>query len=297
MASEISVSRKFKKRSPNLRRATQIIDSRNYSNFDLSELCGTIGMEELAYGAFKNSRKLFNKSLIAANDNSFAQAQWVAKNKNLALVFPDTPINSHYKEALSFDKFFSGDYKSSLQYAIEWHEEVPYSLKCAMFGAGVATTFLRDYKTSIQILSDYLLTNQRSKAALNDLAYAYALNNEVENAQKRLDIAAKEIDYGHLEEVDICLVATQGLILFRTGNVEAGSRLYENAIDVSKKLPRKEVQYTAQLNYCRELPRHSDDDSNRLKATIILNEIPNYPAGTPIFVLRNEVEGILQRPL
>lgn len=295
MASEISVSRKFEKRSPNLRRATQIIDSKNFSNFDLSELCGTIGMEELENGAFKKSRKLFNQSLTAANDNSLAQAQWVSRNRNLALAFPDAPINVHYKEALSYDKFFSGDYKSSLQYAIEWHEEVPYSLKCAMFGSGVATTYLKDYKISIQILSDYLLTNQRSKAALNDLAYAYALNNDVENAQKKLDIAAKEIDYNHLEEVDICLVATQGLVLFRRGDVEAGSRLYENAIDVSRSLPRKEMLYTAQLNYCSELLRHSNEDSNKLKVTNILNEIPDFPEGTPISILRKEVEGKLQK--
>lgn len=295
MASEISVSRKYDKRSPNLKKALQLIDSNDFSSFDLSELCGTVGMEELENNGFKMSRKLFNQSLKAANDNSFAQAQWVARNRHLELVFPQAPINVHFKEALTYDNFFAGDYKSALQYAIEWHDEMPYSLKCVMFGSGISTIFEKDYNTSIRLLSNYLRTNQRSKAALNDLAYAYALKNDTVNAQKKLDVAAKEIDSDHYEVVDICLVATQGLVLFREGDEVKGSRFYENAIDASRQLADKVMLNSAQLNYSREILLHSNTEANREKVANILKEVQQYNKGTANYELKAEVDELMKK--
>lgn len=295
MASEISVSRKFKKRSPFLKKAFQLVDSNDFSSFDLSELCGTIGMEELENNGFKKSRKLFNQSLKAANDNSFAQAQWVAKNRHLDLVFPNAPIDMNFKEALSYEKFFAGDYPSALQYAMQWQKEMPYSLKCVMFGSGISTIFQKDYQTSIRLLDNYLRTNQRSKAALNDLAYAYALDNDTVNAQKKLDMAVKEIDRNHYELVDICLIATQGLVLFREGNEELGSEFYESAIESSRRLSDKEMLHSAQLNYSRELLLHSNTEANREKVTNILQEVLPYPKGTANYELKAEVEELLKR--
>ena len=294
MASEISVSRHYDRRSPNLKRAIDLIDSKNFSNFDLSELCGTIGMEEYESGAYKKSRKLFNQSLTAANDNSFAQAQWMAKNRQLDLIFPNAPINTSFKEALSYEKFFAGEFNSALQYAIQWQDEVPYSLKCAMFGSGISTTFKKDYKTSIRLLSTYLQTNQRSKAALNDLAYAYALNNDTVNAQIKIDLAAKEIDRNNYELVDICIVATQGLILFREGFVEEGTKCYEIAVESSRRLPDKDMLHSAILNYTRELLLHSNTTDTREKVVSLLGEVPEKPNDSANAVMREEVEKMLR---
>ncbi len=294
MASEISVSRKFDKRSPNLRKATELIDSKNFSNFDLTELCGTIGMEEFENGGYKKSRRLFNQSLTAANDNSFAQAQWVAKNRQLELVFPNAPINTSFKEALCYEKFFAGEFKSALQYAIQWQDETPYSLKCAMFGSGISTTFQKDYDTSVRLLNTYLQTNQRSKAALNDLAYAYALNNKTDKAQEKINLAAKEIDKNNYELVDICIMATQGLILFREGLAEEGSKFYEAAIESSRLLTDKEMLHSAILNYTRELLLDSNTAEVREKVVNLLGDVPEKPSDAAANVMREEVEKLLK---
>ena len=294
MASEISVSRKFEKRSPNLRKALELIDSKNFSNFDLTELCGAIGMEEYENGGYKKSRRLFNQSLTAANDNSFAQAQWMAKNRQMELAFPNAPINTSFKEALCYEKFFAGDFQSALQYAIEWQDETPYSLKSAMFGSGISTTFQKDYKTSERLLSTYLQTNKRNKAALNDLAYAYALDNDTENAQKNINLAAKEIDRNHFELVDICIVATQGLIFFREGMPEEGSKFYETAIASSRRNQEEDMLHSAILNYTRELLLHSNTTENREKVVRLLKEVPEKPNDTANAVMREEVEKLLK---
>lgn len=294
MASEISVSRQAEKRSPYLKKAFDLIDSKNFSNFDLTELCGAIGMEEFENGGYRKSRKLFNQSLTSSNDNSFAQAQWMAKNRQMELVFPNQPIDTSFKEALCYDKFFAGEFKSALQYAIQWQDEMPYSIKCAMFGSGITTTFLKDYDKSEKFLSTYLKTNPHSKAALNDLAYAYALHNKTKEAQENLNLAAREIDRNNFELVDICLVATQGLTLFRMGDAEEGSKYYELAIESSRRSREDDMLESAILNYTRELLLYSNSAENREKVVNLLAEVPEKPKDSANGVMRGEVEKLLK---
>ena len=294
MASEISLSMQAEKRSPYLKKAIELIESKNYSNFDLTELCGAIGMEEFESGGFKKSRKLFNQSLTASNDNSFAQAQWMAKNRHLELAFPNKPINTSFKEALSYEKFFAGEFKSALQYAIQWQDEMPYSIKCAMFGSGITTNFLKEYDKSEKFLNTYLKTNPRNKAALNDLAYAYALHNKTKEAQKTLNLAAKEVDRNNYESVDICIFATQGLIFFRNGMSEEGTQYYDIAIESSRKFHEDELFESAILNFSRELLLHSNTAENRETVVNMLAEVPERPRDSAFGVMREEVEKLLK---
>ena len=294
LASEISVSSKFGKRSPNLKRALDLIDSRNYSNIELSELCGTMGMEELVNAEYKKSRKLFNQSLLGANDNSFAQAQWVAKNRNLELIFPNVPINKSFKEALCYERFFAGDYKGALRYAEAWQDEMPYSQKCVVFGSNISTTFEKDYKTSIKLLETYLQTNRHNKAALNDLAYAYALNKDPDNAQKQVDKAMKVVDANNPEPVDICLGATQGLILFRKKAVEKGSEFYEAAIQACERMRRFDMLYSARLNYAREILLYENNEVNREKVQRLISDIPDSEKGTERHELIKDVKKMFE---
>lgn len=294
MASEISVSRHFDKRSPNLKRAGEMIDSRNYSNSDLSELCGTMGMEELENAGYNKSRKLFNQSLTAPNDNSFAQAQWVAKNRHLDLIFPNQSIDVNFKEALCCESFFVGDYKAAIRYAQDWQDEMPYSQKCAVFGSNISTTFEKDYKTSIRLLKTYLQTNRRNKAVLNDLAYVYALDDDTESAQKQVDKAMKAVDMKTLEPADICLVATQGLIYFREKAVEEGSEFYEAAIQACERMRRLDMLYSAKLNYARELLRYKNDEESREKVVKLISDVPEAEKGTERYEQLKDVKKMLK---
>lgn len=294
MASEISVSRHFDKRSPYLKRAGELIDSHNYSDFDLSELCGTLGMEELENAGYKKSRRLFNQSLTAPNDNSFAQAQWVSKNRHLELTFPQQPINVNFKEALSYAEFFMGDYKAALRYAQEWQDEMPFSQKCVVFGSNISTTFCKDYKTSIKLLGTYLLTNRNNKAALNDLAYAYALDDDTVNAQKQVDKAMKGVDMKNPEPADICLVATQGLIYFREKAIEEGREYYETAIKACEKIRRFDMLYSAKLNYSREILHYKNDEESREKVVRLIADVPKAEKGTERYEQLKDVKIMLE---
>lgn len=297
MASEISVSRMFKKNTNNVKRAIQLIDSRDYSDFDLSELRSTVGMEEFGSGSYKNGRNLIHKSLLAPCENSIAQAQWIVNNTNVELEAP-LVISPYFSEALCYYHYNNADYKAAITSAKNWQADTPYSFKCALYGAGIATIYLKDYSTSIDLLNQYLLTNKQPseerRKALNDLAYAFALNKKADKAQQVLDSVAGGIDVSSIKRVDICLVATQGLIAFRLGDVEKGKHFYENAIDLSEKRKEKYTKHTAQINYCRELLLSSKCQENKELVTRILEEIPLYNKEVPISVMRKDVEIMLK---
>lgn len=297
MASEISVSRMFGKNTNNVKRAIQLIDSRDYSDFDLSELRSTVGMEELGSGEFNKGRNLILKSLLAPCENSIAQAQWILNNTNVELDAP-LVISPYFSEALCYYQYNQADYKSAISSAKNWQADAPYSFKCALYGAGIATIHLKDYNTSVELLNQYLLTNKQPseerRKAQNDLAYALALNNEAMKAQQVLNSVAGGIDISSIKRVDICLVATQGLIAFRMGDAEKGKHYYENAIDLSEKRKEKFTKHTAQINYCRELLLSSKSQENKDLVTKILEEIPQYGKEVPISVMRKDVENMLK---
>lgn len=163
-----------------------------------------------------------------------------------------------------------------------------------MFGSGISTTFLKDYNTSVRLLNNYLQTNQRSKAALNDLAYAYALNNKTNEAQEKINLAAREIDKNNYELVDICIYATQGLIFFREGLEEEGTKFYEVAVESSRRLPEKDMLHSAILNYTREILLHANTAENREKVVNLLKEVPEKPSDSANAVMREEVEKLLK---
>lgn len=296
LASEISVSQLCDKSTSNVKRAIQAIESRNYSDFDLTELRSAVGMEELKNGAYKKGAGLINKSLVDPSDNSFAQAQWAINNKQLTLDMP-LLINPLYGEANCYELYRKADYENALDAAMTWQALTPYSYKCAMYGSKIATIHLQQYDKSKDMLKNYLLTNKEEsverRTAQNDLAYALALNNKPDEAQGYLDKAFKGVDFLQMRKEDICLIATQGLVEFRKENPDEGSVWYEKAMELCDQVGDKYMLHSAQVNYCRELLRNNKNQNDKDKVGSILASIPKYDKEDSITIIRAEVEKML----
>ena len=144
------------------------------------------------------------------------------------------------------------------------------------------------------MLETYLKTNQRNKAALNDAAYAYALDNQPIEAQKKLDQAARYMNVEHPDESDVCLVATQGMVMFRMGDVANGTKLYENAIDVFSRGQRKDLEKSARLNYAREILRHDNNEASREKVTTLIKGIDENEINVELNELLKDVKKMLE---
>lgn len=76
LASEIAFASKRNKSSNLIKFGYDIINSKKFDKFNISELASSIGTVELINGSKKKSKILFQDALVMPNDNSLAQAEW-----------------------------------------------------------------------------------------------------------------------------------------------------------------------------------------------------------------------------
>lgn len=128
---------------------------------------------------------------------------------------------------------------------------MPYSKSPVFVGANIAYTFLKDYKTAAKILERGLEANPNEPAFMNNLAYTYALDGKLVEANDIVHRINKisEID----ERTHICLTATRGLIAYREKKIEEGRALYLEAIKDAKNIIEDPTyNWNAILNFIRE---------------------------------------------
>lgn len=252
MASEISVAMMNNKRTFNIKKGERMAFSDNYNPFCISELASTIGTVEMEDGYRKVSRDLFRRSLVSPNDNSLAQAGWATRNYNLSLNIQDiTEISNGYEER-AYRLLFEEHYEEAMDSIIDWICDMPFSEKSVKLGYEVSTSLLKNYSLSSKILEIGLKANPFNMNMLNNRAYVCALDNKIEEAQKEMRRLEKicRIDDGGT--IPICMTATQGLILYRSGKINEGKNKYEQAIQMAKDLKDEEVVIKALLNMYRE---------------------------------------------
>lgn len=262
IAADVSISQLQHKTSREIKKGMEMIESGNYSNFELTELCSAIGTQEMIDGAYTKSRRLFNKSLNDPNDNSVAQAQWVIKKNNFELEGMARVVDSERCwEANAYRYFAEADYAKALKYAKLWIDNEQYSTRATMYAYRIASTYLDDLNEGENIMRNSLIANRGNKSLINDYAYTLALNGHVEEAEKQ--IAKAKITTEDNYEVRICLIATKGLIAFRNNDIPNGHKQYTEAIYEAIKYPKHPYLYcSAMLNYCREIMLYDASESN-----------------------------------
>lgn len=261
MASEIAINNVMGRSSRYIKKGVELINSRNYSPFSISELSSAIGSIEMDNGNKKNCRNLFKTALIHPNDNSLAQAKWIqSEYSDLALQFDDYSYLSNAYEANAMSAYFMNDFSSALTTAVDWIEDMPFTRRPVQFAADMAYIFLKDYKTAIEVLKIGLKANPTDARLLNNLAYAYALSGNTKEADAILDEVkrwpATAIDL----DVKVCLIATEGLNEYRKGNFEKGKQLYQLSMAMADdRFTDKKLLQNAVLNFAREEVRSNID--------------------------------------
>lgn len=250
LSAEVSVNTLKGKVSNLLKRGIEIIDSNNYSPFSTTELAASIGTVHLLAGDRKKSRKMFAKSLVSPNDNSIAQVEWVLNSKDKSL-FDKYSINiktRHSYEAMAINNFYNNNLIDALNNACQWFYDMPFSKRPVMMGSCVAD-LLNNKNLAIAFLKKGLISNSNDCQLLNNIAYYYALDNNLDEANKYIE----RIDNKLVGEIDgVCITATKGLIKFREKKFEDGRKLYLRAIENTSVSKNKELNYKAILNYSRE---------------------------------------------
>lgn len=126
---------------------------------------------------------------------------------------------------------------------------------------------------------------------INNIAYACALNDDIDKAEKYLtQIKNSEMD----DSTEICLLATKGLIDFRKGLYNTGRELYLSAIKKSQEYKYSPIlKYTAFLNYAREELRVNPEAKNHIGPEV--SDIKDSDIDEHTRVLKNDVMMLIEK--
>lgn len=284
-SAEISIATIRNRTSKFIKTGIELINSKNISPFNFTELASSIGTVELLYGGAKKSREFFNKALISPNDNSLAQVEWASTKDNSLDINPSLFGVKMNFEALALDNFQNKDYEAALDNAAKWFIDMPFSKRPIMFGSNLASTILKDQQKSISFLNAGLISHPYDPQLINNLAYALALDDKPTEAFEQLNKIRNEEDYDDITQ--ICLSATRGLAYFRSGFADIGRQLYIDAIEQTKQINNKELNWIAILNYAREEIRLKSEYVEHLMDAV--SKIPNDTKDFEISVLKKDV--------
>ncbi len=293
MASEISVNLLRGRSSSLIKKGIALINSGDFSPFSLSELSSSLGTLELVKGTQKKSKLFFEKSLISPNDNSLAQAEWAKANK-LSLHFDKAvceKVNMSY-EANALYAYQNDKYEDALKASIRWLNDMPYSKNPIFVGANISYTFLKDYKTAAKILKRGLEANPNEPAFMNNLAYTYALDGKLVEANEIMNRVNKISDID--ERTKICLSATRGLIAYREKRIEEGRTLYLKAIKAAKDIQGDPTySWNAILNFVREEILATNIIPSDIDA--VLTQIHEAPKDKGVKMLKQDIQKIVAK--
>jgi tetratricopeptide (TPR) repeat protein len=208
----------------------RVLQDESINPRSLTELASELGTLELSDGRLRTARKLFRQSLVHANENSLAQAEWAweqVEGHQLNIKAFNVPYNF---EARAWNSYENGLWASALASSRKWLVDQPFSSRPAMLASYVASSILEDYEGGIEILQRSLIPNPDETILLNNIAFAYANLGQIKKAQDALNraIAGK---LGPAEQV--CLYATQGLIYYRSREISQGREFYQKALELA----------------------------------------------------------------
>jgi len=274
MASEIAINTLMGRSSRLIKKGKEIIQSNNLSPFSISELSSAIGSIEMINNNRKNCRELFRTALIRPNDNSLAQAKWLISEYNeLSFDFADYSYLTNTFEADAMSAYMFDNFKGALDTAVDWIEDIPFTRRPVQFAADMAYTYVKDFPTAIAVLEHGLKANPCDAVLLNNLAYAYALNEQPDLAAQKIEEAKRLPSDLRPADIRVCMKATEGLIEYRKGNYSEGEKLYSDAIhQATYELGDKELATKALLNYAREEIRSNPNFDTKL--ITMLDDIP-----------------------
>lgn len=292
-SAEISIATMRDKPSSLIKNGIALINSKNISPFNYTELASSLGTVELLFGGTKKSRDYFNKALISPNDNSLAQIEWASTHdKQLDIDPANFSVKMNY-EALALDNYHNKDFESALDNAAKWFFDMPFSKRPIMFGSNLASTILKDQDKSITFLKAGLLSHPNDPQLINNIAYSLALDNKPIEALEQLKKIRNENDYD--EVTQICLTATRGLSYFRSGLPEVGRNYYLTAIEKTNQIKNQQLNWLAILNYVREEILIGSEYLSSLMGTVA--KIPNETKDLEINILKQDVVNLFEKSI
>ena len=249
LAAEIAIRSAAGKTPRFTKAAMRVLNDTGLGATHLSELASAIATLELSAGRIKKMRTFFAKSLESPTENSVAQAAWAAR-QNRGIRFDDRYLDvPNTFEARSWTYFQQSRWNTVVDECWLWQFDQPFSSRPGIHGSYVAAIALQDYQASESFALQGLVSNATDFILQNNLAFARINLGNTSGAAEVLG----RIDETQLSEHNrVVLIATKGLLAYRTGQFARGRELYAEAIDGARKVQDRQLLALAFVFYAME---------------------------------------------
>jgi tetratricopeptide (TPR) repeat protein len=248
LAAHIAVSDVAERHPKFYRAAKSAFESDDFRLFDKAELGTALGSLELASGNDKRSRILFNRALVDPTENAAAQAVWAHKAVGLTKVDQLLRLPRSF-EANARTLIQLEQWDNAVKATRKWRDDEPFSGRPAILSSYLESTVTENFADAERIAASGLRANPGDGTLVNNVAFAQACQGKLAEAIETLKAGASA---QLSNEERISMTATQGLIAFRSGNVEAGRTKYREAVDLADNLGIKRHQAVAAAYLARE---------------------------------------------
>ncbi|GAI40388.1 unnamed protein product, partial [marine sediment metagenome] len=245
MASEIALADAAKSSSSQLSKARRLlVESKRFPSAHLTELAGTIAMEEMKAGSLKRAREAQRTALLAPNDNVVAQAVELEQLFGVSLDTPsirDALLSS--SEALTLRAANSTDPAGLITHALAWHQEEPFSSRPIRL-LTTQYAYQGDFDIAERWIRAGLLTDPNDSGLLINLAFIQAQLGFEEASRQSI----RKLRNFRSIDIEPFLKATEGLIHYRNLLFKEGDVLYREAAALFRSSEKPEMAAFCQLN-------------------------------------------------
>lgn len=227
LSAHLATSRFMGKASPFMSTARQIVKGQKFRDDQLSELGAALATTEVAHGAVKLAQSIVRKTQAQATENAIAQIIWLEKSAGVQFdSHPLTAGTSNAWEARAQEEFDQNNWEKTCEETMSWLRDQPFSSVPAVRGSFVASTFLENYELALEFARLGNQANPLDPIIANNFAVCLACAGKTEEARKILSSSSK-LRIG--DRSNSVLQATDGLINYKEGNIDAARNLYRVA--------------------------------------------------------------------
>lgn len=209
-------------------RALKMLKDERHAAADIAELACALSVVEYRQGAWRESRKLLNKGLVAPNDNAVAQALWFVDSTGFEIRAQDAWLRNNFAaEARFYERHSTGDFESAVNEALAWYRDEPFSTR-PLQAASYLLSILGRYDEAKRWALEGLRLRAGDSALRNNLAFVLMASGALKEGEAELRKAI-EVERSESTNISPHTKANVGMLCYRHGEFEAGERLYRAA--------------------------------------------------------------------
>lgn len=257
-----AIASAFDIEKPNIKNAISLIEHWSGHKAKISELAACIGTIEISNGASKKGKRLIQMALDNPSENVVSHVQWLHLKHNI--VFKNMPKPTDSIEGGVNSLYKLRKFEECRQKLLEMHQFQPYSAAPIVDAGYLSISALDDPAFVIQISDKRVPRSHMSFGELNNLIVAKLQTEDFSNIDVDLRILGRRCNTEDPRSV-ATYRATAGMALLKSGFVEEGVKLYDDAIRILQSHKMHHSLCLAKSFYSKQLESINPERSVQLK--------------------------------